>query len=345
MTILALLLGVFGTAGLFIWAIVYLFVLNPAKGEIIVGWIAGIVATVSKRAERTATAKTIQGRVDSFITSINTEVRGLLPFGLKIKWVSPDISKEAFIENDRVIVLLNYHQNQDENLARATILYMQKAVIPEARPHIHQKLGRAIDFMMTKKALYSFVEARSSLGHFVETVLRPETDKDQELKELCTVIDTIDERGLLTRILLRELMELGVRRAGVTETGDTVFETSEFTKLLKRIAEKERGVDVDPTFIKNNIRMTVIMVARPENVNHAQLYTNAVRKRLKNGIRTFYLFARGDRNIEFAKSVTNTCKTEFQELALIHEEEFTSKFQDGRLTSSYCAIMHNRKAV
>ena len=211
------------TAGFFIWLIIYMFILHQEKGEKFVGWLAGFVAWASKKAERTATANKIQGKVDSFVVSINTEIEGLLPFGLKVKWILPDLSKEAFIENDRVVVMLNYHSNQDENLAKATMLYMNKAVIPEARPHIHQKLSQAIDLMMTKKALFSFIEARSSMGHFINTVFKPQTDNDSELKENCGVIDAIDERGLFTRVFLKELMELGIRRAGITETRHTTF--------------------------------------------------------------------------------------------------------------------------
>src|SRR3990167_4405585 len=255
------------TAGFFIWLIVYLFVLHQEKGEKLVGWLAGFIGWASKKAERVATANNIQSKVDSFIVSINTEVEGLLPFGLKVKWISPDLSKDAFVEDDRVVVMLNYHSNQDENLARAAMLYMNKAVIPEARPHIDQKLGQAIDLMMTKKALFSFIEARSSMGHFINTVFKPQTDNDSELKENCGVIDAIDERGLFTRVFLKELMELGIRRAGITETGDTVFEATEFTKLLKKIADKERGVNVECDFIKNNIKMSIVMVARSENIN------------------------------------------------------------------------------
>ena len=333
------------TAGFFVWLIIYLFVLHQEKGERLVGWLAGFISWASKKAEKVATANNIQSKVDSFIISINTEVEGLLPFGLKVKWISPDLSKDSFIESDRVVVMLNYHNNQDENLARAAMLYMTKAVIPEARPHIHQKLGQAIDLMMTKKALFSFVEARTSMGHFVQTVLRPQTEKDAELKEMCGVIDTIDERGLFTRVLLKELMELGIKRAGITETGDTVFETNEFIKLLKKIAEKERGVNVDPTFIKNNIKVAVVMVARPENVDNYDIYLHAVDERLKKSVQTLYLFARGARNIEFAKKVTENVAEKFKELAKGHEEEFPTKLQDGTVMRSYCAIFHNRKVV
>lgn len=334
------------TTGFFVWLIIYLFVLHQEKGENVVGWLASLIAWASKKAERAATANRIQGKVDSFIVAINTEVEGLLPFGLKVRWISPDLSKEAFIENDRVVVMLSHHGNQDENLAKATMLYMNKAVIPEARPHIDQKLGQAIDLMMTKKALFSFIEARSSMSHFVNTVLRPQTDRDSELKEACGVIDTIDERGLFTRVFLKELMELGIRRAGITETGDTVFETNEFTKLLKRIAEKERGVNVDPTFIKNNIKVSIVMVARQENIDLGpDIYLRKIEELMRKSVRTFYIFARGSRNIELAKEVVSACAEKFKELAKGHEEEFPTKHQDGTVMHGYCAIFHNRKII
>lgn len=346
MLLLYLLIGIFGTTGIFIWLAIYLFVLHQDKGERVVEWLSILVARASKTAEKTATASGIQSKVDSFISSINTEMQELLPFGLKVKWISPDMSKDAFIENDRVVVLLNYHQNKDENLARATMLYMNKAVIPEARPHIHTKLGQAIDLMMTKKALFSFTEARSSLGHFIRTVLRPQVNQDEELKEMCMVIDTIDERGLFTRVLLKELMELGIRRAGITETGDTVFETSEFIKLLKKIADKERGVDVDCDFIRNNIKMTVVLVARSENVELGpNIYLQKIKELIRQSARTIYIFSRGERNVQFAKEVVSTCEEELGELTKTHEEEFPTKDQDGVVMHGYCAIFHNRKAL
>lgn len=334
------------TAGFFIWLMIYLFVLHQETGEKFIGWLAGFVAWASKKAERTATANKIQGKVDSFVVSINTEVEGLLPFGLKVKWVLPNLSKEAFIENDRVVVMLDYHSNQDENLTKATMLYMNKAIIPEARPHIHQKLSQAIDLMMTKKALFSFVEARSSMGHFINTVLKPQTDIDNELKENCGVIDMIDERGLFTRVFLKELMELGIRRAGITETGDTVFEATEFTKLLKKIADKERGENVECDFIKNNIKISIVMVARPENIDIGPgIYLRKIEELMKKSVRTFYIFARGSRNVEFAKKVVLACEKKFSELTKGHEEEFPTKNKDGTVMHGYCAIFHNRKVI
>jgi len=345
--VLIYLITTFGLTGLFVAILIYLLVIAPEKGEIVAGWLAKLVAWTGKRAEKTATAMAIQGKIDSFVKAIDTEVGGLLPYGIKIKWVSPEINKEAFIKENKVVIILSYHYNQDENLSKATALYMSKAVIPEARPHIDEKLSSAIDLMMTKKALYSFVEARSSFDHYIKNVLRPQTASDVTLKEYCESIDTMDERGLFTRILLRELLELGRRRAGTTETGDTVFEANEFVKHLKRIAEKERGQDVDPNFLRKHIRISVILVARPEKVEYGQQpYINAIEKYgIKNGARIIYIFSRGARNITFAKETVASCGNRFDTLVKSHEEEFPTVIETGKPVPGYCAIFYNRKSI
>ena len=344
MTLLSSILTLGITAGFFVWLIIYLFVLHQEKGEKLVGWLAKFIAWTGKSAEKTATAMSIQGKVDSFITAINTEVEGLLPYGLKVKWVLPELNKQAFIANNRVIVMLDYHSNQDENLSKATLLYMNKAVIPEARPHIDAKLGKAVDLMMTKKALFSFVEARSSFGHFITSVLHPEIEQDQEVKDFCQIIDATDERGLFTRVLLRELLELGHRKAGITETGDTVFESGNFTKFLNEIARKEKGEDVTLTFVGHDIKVAIILVARAgiENLT-TDPFIKRVKEKIQQSVNVVYIFARGP-NVGLAKQVSMDCQS-LPELTKIHEEEFPTKFPEGDVVKGFCAIFYNRKAV
>lgn len=339
--LLIILLINFGLIGIFIWVLIHILVLHPEKGERIAGWLARLVSWTSKRAQRTATAISIQKKVHSFIDAVNTEVERLLPYKLKIKWVSPKIDETAFISNDRVIVFLRHDKNQDVNIAKSTMLYMNKAVIPEARPHIHFRLCEAIDLMMTKKALYSFVEARSAFAVFVSDVLRPKADKDSDLKELCTIIEQLDTRGLFTRVLLRELAELGKRRAGITESGGTVFETGKFTKFLTEIAEKEQGEDVPLTFNGKWIKAAVILVARPDTATEA--FITQIKKKIVENINVIYVFARG-RNVETAKRVCEEC-TKVPELTMIHEGEEFPTMVDERNIIGYCVIFYNRKTI
>jgi small subunit ribosomal protein S1 len=332
-----------GWPTVFIWIIVYLFVLNPEKGERFISFIAKIFSKISRTAEKVTTAKGIEGKINSFIKKINSEVENLLPYRLKIKWISENIDKASFINNGKVVVMLKYHLNQDENLSRATLLYMKEAVIPEARPHISSDLSESIDLMMTKKALYSLAEARSSFGYFVREILGPVTEKNQRIKEFCNVIENLEERGLFTRVLLRELKELGYRRAGLTETGDTVFETEKFTMFLNKIAQKERGEDVPLTFNERYIKIAIILVAKPETeIWGSEPFIKRIKEHIKKGVGVIYIFARG-KNIELAKEITKECK-KMIELAQIHKEEEFPTWVDRDIVKGYCTIFYNRKS-
>jgi small subunit ribosomal protein S1 len=328
-----------GWPGLF----VYLFVLYPEKGDLVVSKINKIFAKFIQKAEKSAVAKEIQGKINGFIKKINHEVENLLPYELKIQWISEKIDKQSFIRNGKVVVMLRYHKNLDENLSRATLLYMKEAVIPEARPHISFKLSESIDLMMTKKALFSFAEARSSFNYFYREILLPKVNKDPEIKEFCSVIEKLEERGLFTRVLLRELKDLGYRRAGITETGDTVFETAQFTKFLNEIAQKEQGKDVPLTFNGRFIKLAIILVARPETeMLGVTPFIKRIREKIEKRINVIYIFARG-RYIALAKMVTKECK-KMSELAQIHKEEEFPTWVDGDLIKGYCTSFYNRKS-
>jgi small subunit ribosomal protein S1 len=323
--------------------LVYIFVLNPEKGERFLSLLAKLFSKISGTAEKVTTAQGIQSKINSFIKSINSEVENLLPYRLKIKWISEKIDKPSFIKDGRVIVMLKYHQNWDENLSRATLLYMKEAVIPEARQHIHFKLSESIDLMMTKKALYSFAEARSSFNYFLREILHPKIENDTKIKDFCTVIANLEERGLFTRVLLRELKELGYKRAGLAETGDTVFETGKFTKFLTEIAQKERGENVPLTFVGRYIKIAVILVARPETeIWGIDPFIRRIREKIKERLNVIYIFARG-KNIELAKEITKQCE-KMPELVQIHKEEEFPTWRDGDIIKGYCTIFYNRKS-
>ncbi|GAH36627.1 unnamed protein product, partial [marine sediment metagenome] len=173
----------------------------------------------------------------------------------------------------------------------------------------------------------------------------PKIEGDQDMKEFCTVIDRLDMCGLFTRTLLRELKELGYRRAGVTETGETVFETARFTKFLNEIAKKEAGEDVPLTFLGEYIRIAIILVAKKETeaLGGVGVFIRRIKERIKRSTNVIYIFARGT-NIKFAKEVSRITR-EIPELVEIHKgEEFSVKLV-GRTVQCYCNIFYNRKML
>jgi len=332
----------FGWPSIFGVIFIYIFIVNPEKGDRFLSFVSKWFSKFSKSAEKVAVAKGIQNKINNFVKTINSEVEDLLPYKLKIKWINESIGKDSFIRNRKVVIILKYHQNQDENLSLATLFYMKESIIPEAKPHISNKLSKSIDLMMTKKALYSFVDARSSFGYFVREILRKETEKNDEIKLFCSVIEELDSRGLFTRVLLRELKELGYKRAGITEIGDTVVETEKFTKFLDRIARKEQEEDVPLTFNGRYIKISIILVARPGN-SELDSFIKIVKKKIKENVSIIYIFARGS-NIPLAQNVCRICKN-LSDLSLIYEEtDFTTRI-DERFVNGYYAIFYNRKIL
>lgn len=158
------------------------------------------------------------------------------------------------------------------------------------------------------------------------------------------MIDATDERGLFTRVLLRELLELGRKKACITETGDTVLEGNNFAKFLNEIAKKEKGEDVPLTFTNCNIKVAIILVARAGvELPTIDPFLNKIKEKIKQSISVIYIFARGQ-NINIAKQVSNGCEF-LPELTKIHEEEFPTKSPEGDTLTGYCAIFYNRKTT
>ena len=134
---------------------------------------------ISKKAELGHVALDIQGKINSFTKSINEQVQGIIPYGIKIKWVTGEITRESFLEENDVIVRINYHTNQDENIIRVTEEFILKGLLPDSRPYVDEKVMRATDLIMVKKLVEK--EHRPALPLYYSDVLNPELSADDEL--------------------------------------------------------------------------------------------------------------------------------------------------------------------
>lgn len=106
-----------------------------------------------KRAEMASIAYNIQGNINQFRDTINKETLDLIPEA-EVEWVT-ETNKESFFDNfkGKVIIRMNPCEDNDINLARASLLQVSKGVIPESRLYIDSKLNTAIDLSLVKKIL------------------------------------------------------------------------------------------------------------------------------------------------------------------------------------------------
>ena len=91
-------------------SLLFYFFTHPDKIAIWSSLIASLFEKSSKRSARHSVASDIQGRISSYIK--NNHADGILPYGLKFRWIKDDNSS-SYIKEEDVIVIMDYHNNND----------------------------------------------------------------------------------------------------------------------------------------------------------------------------------------------------------------------------------------
>jgi len=304
--ILQTFLTLIGTSAFWIIVVIWAFK-NP---EVIQRWISlisSLFAGLWHRAEQTHVASNIQSHIDHFVKEVGKESKDVLPYRIKIKWVA-QTTRDAFISGEKIIVRMNYHSDQQRNLVLATTAYVSKGLLPHARRHLHQDIATAMDFTAIKKLLVT-EKLGPALDHFFEEVVNPAIKNSSLVREYWQTMDGLDEQGFFTRILLKEFLELGRRFMTALPRQDIAMETIEFVRFLDRIANKEHGEDIDPTFYGRSIRMSLVYVARPEVIaaHGFSPYIRWINECQKKDISTVYICGLGH-NVANAEGLAMICK-------------------------------------
>lgn len=257
----------FGTASLgALFAAVLKWVLeNPDKANLIAEKVYTKARWMSGRADRNAVASGIQGQIGAFAKKANKLAGDVMPYALKVEWVEK-ATLESFLENDEIIVRMDYHTNQARNLALAATHFVKHGVIPRAKGYVGHSLRTAIDLLVTQKLLGE-ADARA-LDYFLANIFDPELEKDRNIQSMVSKLVALDGRGLFTSILLRQLADLARRIYPAMATDEIREEIVRFVDYLVRIAQREKFERLGDNlgFIGTNIRCAVILVAASDTM-------------------------------------------------------------------------------
>lgn len=317
-------------AGILFVLLIIIF-LNPEKAQVWSSWVTqGLASTNSYFARRTISGR-IQGMVNQFSKTFDKESAGIMPYTLKIEWLK-DIDKDALLQEEGVVVVrLGYHHDDlQKALALAMLAFCGKALIPIGRPYLSNSLLRSVDLITTKKMLSEFNQ-KGSVDYFLNDVIKPEIEKDQELYDKCQTMEILDDRGLFSRVLLSELQELGRNLYPKTPDGSAVSESDEFVAFLVQIANKAPDEDVELFFKKNWIRVAFILVARPGVIADYGFspYLKRLEKRQKERAQTVYIQGMAD-NIPYTQRIAEMAQK--QGLGVIsHRAKFKARLPSGRV--------------
>jgi hypothetical protein len=285
-------LGLYGFIVSLLWSLLVLIITNLDRADDIIASSYKIGRTVSFWFEKNAVEKRLEVTIGSASKKVNQEVGiDLLPHGVDIKWDEPH-KRDAFIKRGKIVVCLEPSQNEERNLARATILYVQEDLIAPSQRFINTTITKSLCFAVARKMLM-LDRKLHALRCLNKEFIEPEAEKMPQIREYVSGMDSIDKKGYLTRILLREFSQLDAKLSPALTDPQARKETKALTRLLIDIAEKEEEKQVPLTFIGSVFRIGIMPIAKIGKDFHISSVVKTASYHYAQNLDTVYVVALG----------------------------------------------------
>lgn len=291
--VLIVLIWYYGLLGLIItlpWGILLVVLANLDKVADAVASSYKLFRRVSFWFEKRAVEKRLEVTISNSAERLNSEAEAvLLPHKLDIRWVEPQ-SREAFLRRGEIVVCLESSYNEDRNLARAAMLYVQEDLIFESQRFVNSTVMKSLSIAITRKLLM-LDRKLGALKCLKEEFIDPEIQRTPQITDYVTGMDNMDKNGLLTRVLLRNLSELDAMLSPALTHPQARRETKGFARFLKNFVERD-GEDVPLEFVGTTFRIGLLPVARIDRFEMLN-FLKAPTRYYEEGIDKVYLLARG----------------------------------------------------
>lgn len=263
------------------------------KIKIWAGWIQYAGSYVFHSLKKSSIKNRLEGSCSRALRLIGKELPDFEIPDLSIEWVR-DKNFNTKLKEGKAIVKLKFSNDQTRNIVNATSVYVRDAFLKHSKPYLSESFRKSIDFSITRKILLHINKnQRNVISYFIDEYASDiETFKDK-----CTQIEEIDNAGLLTRILIRELDFYGNKLIGTIPNIENYKESDSFLNYLYEIARRDADDNTQLQFVDNTLKVGVLLVAKRETyLTHGlEAYLRRIRLGLARGIKTFYLLAREDK--------------------------------------------------
>jgi len=311
--------------GILVFLLAYL-LKNPEKVEGVAASLSRILASQSLRFDKAYVSLDIQSKLNDFSKTLNSEKIAVMPYPVRIDWIET-ANRQRLIENNEIVVKLDSHVGQEKNLVYATVAYVSQGLLPYSRKYIEESIIKSCDLVVSSKILRKEHEGKA-LEFFFDEFLTPSIGEQPDIKRNMDIMMKLDDSGFFSRIFLRELWDIGRRLYPKKPPSGIKQETKDLLDMLESLAKKQRGVDINPTIEKKYVRMSIVLIARPEVVLSKGIdpYVNYINKCVEKGIYTIHVMAAGIMNVIVAKAVAlhfeNSMKIEKIEETKIPKNKF-----------------------
>ncbi|QNO14911.1 hypothetical protein HYG86_09065 [Alkalicella caledoniensis] len=231
------------------------------------------------------------------------EIADILPYDLKIQWVTKT-DREAFLQDNNVVVCVDNKRNKMHTIVHALSDFVENGLLTKERHCIDNNIFKSSCLIMTRKLLMSTYE--EGVSYFFQGVLSKEMEDDEELKDSINKLSNLDDNGMFVQIMLRELKEKSNQVFGKIDNSGFIIETKEFIDFLYQIAVRKNGDNsTQLAFNGNYYKVGIMLVAKWDTYENfgESVYIERLKMHLAKGTSSIYLFGR-DQKIRIVRMVS-----------------------------------------
>jgi len=284
-----------GIAGISIFLIVRLAIYFAKHPDIVLRWSEIYYKHLGfweTNRQRKIVSSELDYRVTKIANKINRESDGIIPYGLKIKWINDKNQKEnASIFRDEVILVLKESADTDKNIVDAFLLFTPKALLPKAREACDSVLLHHLDLYTIKKML-TIGRYTSAYNYFMKTIVDVGINNGSIRRTDIETLQLSDEKGLFSRILLEEFRLLGDELSGTIEEKKFIEDTLDFYTFMKAVVNRRPGENTKLLYLGSRIKVAIVFVAKRATLDSyygLDSYTHRVELDFKNGAKRVYM--------------------------------------------------------
>ena len=309
--------------------LLFYFLKNPSKVAQWASMITGILEKISNRAARHGAAVEIQGKIAEFVKSAHMGI--LMPYGLKIKWITKS-GDESYVDKSDVVVVMAYRRNSDRNFIAAVRHYTSKALLPNIRHDLSRELISAAELVVQEKLIR--LQRPDALGIFTDEVVPSTIRGDAETRRLHESLRRLDRLGFFANILLNEIA-LYAEALLDMDAASRAHEVNKLAKFLENFWDRMSGEDVPLEYNGKVFKVDIILVARLKTkvAWGAAAYLSRAERALSRGFRSIYVTGRaGDEG--FLERVIKELKSSMPEKFM-----WMRKYRSRQQSASYDATI------
>jgi hypothetical protein len=335
---------IWGFLGPSILAIFILYLFYPEKFERIGIHVLKLLSFISKSAERRSISKEVAYIIStSFATYLRLEE---IP-KIVVKWGNVDDAILDLKRNLLIIVLREGRRHHYENVARALLKATPDLLAPEMKVIYDSKLIDCLSAHITRNA----VKENPAIVTYINEFVSSEIEKDEELRELLSMIIEIDDQSLFSRLLLPELIRIAKLRYPHRDP-EIDSETRELIKIVYTIVKGEPIPGFKPIICGKYFKLLIIRIARPEKIAkmlepHIQFTKHALKD--CPTMESIYVLAAGKGNILAAKYFKTLLMSELKEMGLdirvSLEDEYKGPYKGRPHANLYVCKLEVRRQV